>query len=99
MTRAPASGDEAAAPADITRFIEEAIAAGWAWSVFTKNSSDGPLATGIEISEAEAMKQVEKEIRRRRLAAFGGISSAGTEKVCQRTAGGDFRWRPVTSAM
>ena len=98
MTRAPGSAEDAAAPADISRFIEEAIAAGWAWSVFTKNSSDGPLATGIEISEAEAMKRVEKEIRHRPLAAFGGIAGAGTEKVCQRTMNGGLCWRPVTSA-
>jgi hypothetical protein len=96
VTRAPA---ERAGVGDISRFVEEAIAAGWAWSVFTKNSSDGPLATGIEISEAKAMRRVEKEIRRRPLAAFGGIAGAGTEKVCQRTMDGGFRWRPVTSAM
>jgi hypothetical protein len=51
------------------------------------------------VSEQAAVKRVETEIRRRRNAAFGGIAGTGTEKVCQRTTSGGFRWRPVTSAM
>ena len=98
MTRAPASGEEAAAPADISRFIEEAIAAGWAWSVFSQMSSDGPLAWGIEVSEEAAVKRVEQAIRHKPAAAFGGIAGPGTEKVCQRTASGGFRWRQVSAA-
>jgi hypothetical protein len=98
MTRASAEDTDAAGTGGTSRFIEEAIAAGWAWSVFSRNSSDGPLAWGIEVCEQAAVKRVEEEIRRRRNAAFGGIAGAGTEKVCQRTTDGGFRWRPVTSA-
>ena len=94
----PPAGQAAAAPAGLTRLIEEAIAAGWAWSVFTSNSAEGPLATGIEVSEQAAVRRVEQEMRRCRNAAFGGIAGAGTQKVCQRTTGSGFRWRPVTSA-
>ena len=92
MTPAPA---EPAATARISRLIEEAIAAGWAWSVFTRNSSDGPLATGIEACEQEAVKRVEKEIKRRRNAAFGGITGPTGGKVCRRTTSGGYRWWTV----
>jgi hypothetical protein len=93
MTPAPA---KPAATASISRLIEEAIAAGWAWAVFTHNSSDEPLATGIEASEQEAVKRVEKEITRRSNAAFGGITGPTTGKVCRRTTSGGCRWWPLS---
>jgi hypothetical protein len=98
MTAAPA---EPAATASISRLIEEAIAAGWAWAVFTHNSSDGPLATGIEVAEQQAVKRVEKEIKRHRNAAFGGITGPTAGKVCRRTTSGGYRWwtvSPLTQA-
>jgi hypothetical protein len=98
MNGEPAGRPGAAVPSDIGQCIEDAIAAGWAWSVFSQMSSDGPLAWGIEVSEEAAVKRVEQAIRHKPTAAFGGIAGPGTEKVCQRTASGSFRWRPVSAA-
>ena len=98
MNREPAARPDTAVPGDIDRFIQDTITNGWAWSVFSQMSSVGPLAFGIEVSEEAAVKHVEDTMRRRHDAAFGGIAGAGTEKVCQRTASGGFRWRPVPSA-
>jgi hypothetical protein len=93
VTPAPA---EPAATASISLLIEEAIAAGWTWAVFTQNSSDGPLATGIEVSEQQAVKRVEKEINRRKNAAFGGITGPTAGKVCRRTTSGGYQWWTVS---
>jgi hypothetical protein len=81
----------------IDRFIEEAIAAGWAWSVFSQVSSDGPLDWGIEVSEDAAVRRVERAMNHKPNAAFGGITGVGTEKVCRRTRSG-FRWRTISAA-
>jgi hypothetical protein len=96
--RTPDEGTQTVMPGDMQQLIENAITAGWAWSVFSQMSSAGPLAFGIEVSEEAAAKRVEDTMRRRRDAAFGGIAGAGTEKVCQRTTSGGFRWRQVPSA-
>ena len=99
MTSQAAGQAAASRRPGVSRLVEEAIAAGFAWSVFSRNSSDGPLAWGIEVSEQAAVNRVEKEMRCRHNAAFGGIASAGTEKVCQRTTGSGFRWRQVSTAV
>ncbi len=59
MTGAPAGGGEAAVSAGMDQCIGDAISSGWAWSVFGPLSSAGPLAWGIENSEAAAVERVE----------------------------------------
>jgi hypothetical protein len=95
MNRPPAGGMEAASPASMEQFIADAISSGWAWSVFGQLSSAGPLAWGTEVSENAAVRRVEWAMNRQRDAAFGGIASGGTEKVCRRTTSGGFHWRQV----
>ncbi len=97
MTRDPAAPDGAAVTGGTEQAIRDAITAGWAWSVFGKISSDGPIAWGIEPSEDAAVRRAEYAMTRKPGAAFGGIAGAGTEKVCQRTTTGALLWRQVTA--
>jgi hypothetical protein len=95
MSRPSAGQAEAASPGGMEQFIADAISSGWAWSVFGPLSSAGPLAWGIEVSEDAAVKRVERAMSHQPNAAFGGIASGGTEKVCRRNASGGFHWRQV----
>ena len=88
MTGMPAGGTDAA----VERLIEEVISTGWTWSVFGPLSSAGPLAFGIEDSEAAATGCVEQAMTRKPDAAFGGIASVTGGKVCRRTTSGGFHW-------
>ena len=88
MTGTPAEGTDAA----MERLIQELISTGWTWSVFGPLSSAGPLAFGIEDSEAAATGRVEQAMIRKPDAAFGGIASTTGGKVCRRTTNGGFHW-------
>jgi hypothetical protein len=95
MSGTPPEETEAALSGDMEQFIADAISGGWAWSVFGPLSSVGALAWGIEGSEAAAVKRVEWAMNHQPNAAFGGIASGGTEKVCRRNTSGGFRWWQV----
>jgi hypothetical protein len=73
----------------------DALAAGWAWSVFGPLSSLGPLAWGIEGSESAAVERVEWAMTHKPHAAFGGIASATVDLVCRRRISGGLHWRRV----
>lgn len=93
-SRPPVGQAEAAEPGGMEQFIADAISSGWAWAVFGPLSSAGPLAWGIEVSEDAAVKRVERTMNHQRNAAFSGIASGRTERVCRNTSGG-FHWRQV----
>ena len=87
MTGTPAEGTDAA----MERLIRgNPISTGWTWLVFGPLSSAGPLAFGIEDSEAAATGRLEQAMTRNLEAAFGGIASITGGKVCRRTTNGGF---------
>jgi hypothetical protein len=95
MTRRPAGGALGAVSVDMNQVIADALSVGWAWSVFGPLSSLGPLACGIEGSEAAAVERVEWAMTHKANAAFGGIASATADLVCRRRISGGLHWRRV----
>jgi hypothetical protein len=95
----PAEGADAALSGEVSQFvadfIADALSDGWAWSVFGAMSAAGPLDWGIEVSEAAAVRRVERAMRHLRGAAFGSVAGAGTEKVCRRNTSGGVHWWQV----
>jgi hypothetical protein len=95
MTRRPAGGALGTVSGDMDQVIADALAAGWAWSVFSPLSSPGPLAWGIESSESAAVERVEWAMTHKPNAAFGGIARATADLVCRRRISGGLHWRRV----
>jgi hypothetical protein len=76
---------------DIDALILDAFANGWAWSVYTSESSQGALDWGIEPDEETAVKRIEYVVSHKAMAKFAIYEGGGIERTCIKV-NGKARW-------